>query len=164
MSILLIPNPRIVLQKIISPNNSGISLDLNWLQSIEMNRSALERRCSTLTQRRSIKKEWQSAWLLRSLSCIDLTSLSSDDTPDRVKRLCAKARQPLRSEIIKNFDIGELKLRVGAVCVYHAYIETAVSALKKTDIPVAAVSTGFPHGLISMNRRLEEIKLSLIHI
>ena len=126
-----------------------------------MNRSAIEHRCATLTKRRSIKKEWQAAWLLKSLRCMDLTTLSSDDTPDRVNRLCAKARQPLRPELIENLCLNGLKPRVGAVCVYHAYVETAVNALKNSGIPVAAVSTGFPHGLNSMPRRIEEIKDSV---
>ena len=141
--------------------NPGIAFNSDWLDSIQMNRSAIERRCATLTKRRSIKKEWQAAWLLKSLRCMDLTTLSSDDTPDRVRRLCAKARQPLRPELIKNLGLKALKPRVGAVCVYHAYVETAVDALKKTGIPVAAVSTGFPHGLNSMPRRIEEIKDSV---
>ncbi len=143
------------------PRNPGISLNLDWLDSVQMNRSALERRCETLTKRRSIKKEWQAAWLLKSLRCMDLTTLSSDDTPDRVGRLCAKARQPLRLELIESLGLKTLKPLVGAVCVYHAYVETAVDALKKTGIPVAAVSTGFPHGLNSMPRRIEEIKDSV---
>ncbi|MBC8260147.1 MAG: deoxyribose-phosphate aldolase [SAR324 cluster bacterium] len=126
-----------------------------------MNRSALERRCATLTKRRSIKKDWQAAWLLKSLRCMDLTTLSSDDTADRVRRLCAKARQPLRPELLKSLAINELEPRVGAVCVYHAYVETAVNALKNSGIPVAAVSTGFPHGLSAMPRRIEEIKDSV---
>ena len=141
--------------------NPGIAFNPDWLDSIQMNRSAIERRCATLTKRRSIKKEWQAAWLLKSLRCMDLTTLSSDDTPDRVRRLCAKARQPLRLELIESLGLKTLKPRVGAVCVYHAYVETAVDALKKTGIPVAAVSTGFPHGLNSMPRRIEEIKDSV---
>ena len=143
------------------PRNRGIALNQDWLDSVQMNRSALERRCASLTKRRSIKKEWQAAWLLKSLRCMDLTTLSSDDTPDRVRRLCTKARQPLRTELIESLGLSELKPRVGAVCVYHAYVETAVNALKKTGIPVAAVSTGFPHGLNSMPRRIEEIKDSV---
>ena len=142
--------------------NPGIELNLDWLDSVQMNRSALERRCATLTKRRSIKKEWQAAWLLKSLRCMDLTTLSSDDTPDRVRRLCAKARQPLRPELLESLGLKALKPRVGAVCVYHAYVETAVDALKKSGIPVAAVSTGFPHGLNSMPRRIEEIKDSVV--
>ena len=141
--------------------NPGLKLNQNWLDNIRINRSALERRCATLTKRRSIKKEWQAAWLLKSLRCMDLTTLSSDDTPDRVRRLCAKASQPLSPRLIESFDLKELEPRVGAVCVYHAYVETAVDALKKTGIPVAAVSTGFPHGLNSMPRRIEEIKDSV---
>ena len=143
------------------PRNPGIILNFDWLDSVQMNRSAIERRCATLMKRRSIKKEWQAAWLLKSLRCMDLTTLSSDDTPDRVRRLCAKARQPLRPELIESLGLKALKPRVGAVCVYHAYVETAVDALKKTGIPVAAVSTGFPHGLNSMPRRIEEIKDSV---
>jgi len=143
------------------PRNRGIALNQDWLDSVQMNRSALERRCASLTKRRSIKKEWQAAWLLKSLRCMDLTTLSSDDTPDRVRRLCTKARQPLRTELIESLGLSALKPRVGAVCVYHAYVETAVNALKKTGIPVAAVSTGFPHGLNSMPRRIEEIKDSV---
>ncbi len=143
------------------PRNRGIALNQDWLDSVQMNRSALERRCASLTKRRSIKKEWQAAWLLKSLRCMDLTTLSSDDTPDRVRRLCTKARHPLRTELIESLGLSALKPRVGAVCVYHAYVETAVDALKKTGIPVAAVSTGFPHGLNSMPRRIEEIKDSV---
>ena len=146
----------------VHPRNPGIELNLDWLDSVQMNRSALERRCATLTKRRSIKKEWQAAWLLKSLRCMDLTTLSSDDTPDRVRRLCAKARQPLRPELLESLGLKALKPRVGAVCVYHAYVETAVNALKKTGIPVATVSTGFPHGLNSMPRRIEEIKDSVV--
>ena len=100
------------------PRNTGISLNLDWLNSVKMNRSALERRCETLTKRRSIKKEWQAAWLLKSLRCMDLTTLSSDDTPDRVRRLCAKARQPLRSELPTCpesgfFEISDFLRRLG---------------------------------------------------
>jgi len=141
--------------------NPGIEFNSDWLDSVQMNRSAIERRCTTLTKRRSIKKDWQAAWLLKSLRCIDLTTLSSDDTEDRVRRLCAKARQPLRPELIEKLGIKALKPRVGAVCVYHAYVKTAVKALIDSGIPVAAVSTGFPHGLNSMPRRIEEIKDSV---
>ena len=141
--------------------NPGIEFNSDWLDSVQMNRSAIERRCTTLTKRRSIKKDWQAAWLLKSLRCIDLTTLSSDDTEDRVRRLCAKARQPLRPELIEKLGIKALKPRVGAVCVYHAYVKTAVEALIDSGIPVAAVSTGFPHGLNSMPRRIEEIKDSV---
>ena len=141
--------------------NPGIDLNLEWLDSVQMNRSAIERRCETLTKRRSIKKEWQAAWLLRSIRCMDLTTLSSDDTVERVRRICSKATKPLSLELIEKLGVNKLMPRVGAVCVYHAYVQTAVDALKNTGISVAAVSTGFPHGLISISRRIEEIKDSV---
>ena len=141
--------------------NPGTALNIDWIDSIQMNRSAIERRCDTLTKRRSIKKEWQAAWLLKSIFCMDLTTLSSDDTTERVKRLCAKARQPLSLELIDKLGVKKLKPRVAAVCVYHSYVNTAVNALKDSGIPVAAVSAGFPHGLNSISRRIEEIKDSI---
>ena len=141
--------------------NKGLALNLDWIDSVQMNRSAIERRCSTMTKRRSIKKDWQAAWLLKSLSCIDLTTLSSDDTPERVRRLCAKARQPLRPELVASLGLKGLKPQVAAVCVYHSFVKTAVKALQKSEIPVAAVSTGFPHGLNPLPRRIEEIRDSI---
>ena len=141
--------------------NKGLALNLDWIDSVQMNRSAIERRCSTMTKRRSIKKDWQAAWLLKSLSCIDLTTLSSDDTPERVRRLCAKARQPLRPELVTSLGLKGLKPQVAAVCVYHSFVKTAVKALQNSEIPVAAVSTGFPHGLNPLPRRIEEIRDSI---
>ena len=141
--------------------NKGLALNLDWIDSVQMNRSAIERRCSTMTKRRSIKKDWQAAWLLKSLSCIDLTTLSSDDTPERVRRLCAKARQSLRPELVASLGLKGLKPQVAAVCVYHSFVKTAVKALQKSEIPVAAVSTGFPHGLNPLPRRIEEIRDSI---
>ena len=141
--------------------NPGIPLDLDWVDAVQVNRSAVERRCSSLTKRRSIKKAWQAAWLLKAIRCMDLTTLSSDDTPDRVRRLCSKALRPLKQELSNDLGITSLKLTVGAVCVYHALVETAVKALKGSNIPVAAVSTGFPHGLSPLPRRIEEIRDSV---
>ena len=141
--------------------NSGIPLDLDWVDAVQVNRSAVERRCSSLTKRRSIKKEWQAAWLLKAIRCMDLTTLSSDDTPDRVRRLCSKALRPLKQELTNDLGITSLNLTVGAVCVYHALVETAAKALKGSNIPVAAVSTGFPHGLSPLPRRIEEIRDSV---
>ena len=141
--------------------NKGITLNLDWIDSVQMNRSAIERRCSTMTKRRSIKKDWQAAWLLKSVSCIDLTTLSSDDTNERVRRLSAKARQPLRPELATNLGIKGIKPQVAAVCVYHSFVKTAVKALQNYTIPVAAVSTGFPHGLNPLPRRIEEIRDSI---
>ena len=141
--------------------NPGIPLDLDWVDAVLVNRSAVERRCSSLTKRRSIKKEWQAAWLLKAIRCMDLTTLSSDDTPDRVRRLCSKALRPLKQELTNDLGITSLNLTVGAVCVYHALVETATKALKGSNIPVAAVSTGFPHGLSPLPRRIEEIRDSV---
>ena len=137
--------------------NPGTPLDLDWVDAVQVNRSAVERRCSSLTKRRSIKKAWQAAWLLKAIRCMDLTTLSSDDTPDRVRRLCSKALRPLKQELTNDLGITSLNLTVGAVCVYHALVETAAKALKGSNIPVAAVSTGFPHGLSPLPRRIEEI-------
>ena len=141
--------------------NPGTPLDLDWVDAVQVNRSAVERRCSSLTKRRSIKKEWQAAWLLKAIRCMDLTTLSSDDTPDRVRRLCSKALRPLKQELTNDLGITSLNLTVGAVCVYHALVETAAIALKGSNIPVAAVSTGFPHGLSPLPRRIEEIRDSV---
>ena len=141
--------------------NPGIPLDLDWVDAVQVNRSAVERRCSSLTKRRSIKKQWQAAWLLKAIRCMDLTTLSSDDTPDRVRRLCSKALRPLRQELTSDLGITSLNLTVGAVCVYHALVETAAKALKGSNILVAAVSTGFPHGLSPLPRRIEEIRDSV---
>ena len=141
--------------------NKGIALNFDWIESVQMNRSAIERRCSSMTKRRSIKKDWQAAWLLKSLSCIDLTSLSSDDTPERVRRLCAKALKPLRLELSNSLGLKVIKPQVAAVCVYHSFVKTAVNALKNSEIRVAAVSTGFPHGLNPLHLRIQEIKDSI---
>jgi deoxyribose-phosphate aldolase len=126
-----------------------------------MNRSALERRAATIGTRRTVKKEWQAGWLLRAITLMDLTTLNSDDTPGRVERLCAKARHPLTREIIDGYDIAELKIVPAAVCVYHAFVPTAVKALEGSGIPVAAVSTAFPHGLAPLETRLMEIEASV---
>ena len=135
--------------------NPGMALDLDWVANVHVNTSAVERRTGTLGGRRSVKKEFQAAWLLKAISLIDLTTLSGDDTAGRVKRLCAKARQPVRPEMLE--ALGLQGLTVGAVCVYHEMVETAVRALEGTNIPVAAVSTGFPAGLSPYHLRIAEI-------
>ena len=141
--------------------NPGIPLDLGWVRATTVNRSATERRAATLGARRSVKKEWQAAWLLRAITMIDLTTLAGDDTPGKVTRLCAKARQPLRPDLIDALDVGSLKLTVGAVCVYHQRVQDAIAALRGSGIPVAAVSTGFPAGLSPFPQRIEEIHQSV---
>lgn len=144
----------------IHDRNPGMPLELDWINEVRVNKSAVERRAQTIGTRRSIKKEWQAAWLLKAVSCIDLTTLAGDDTPGRVKRLCAKARQPVRKDILNSFEISNLT--TGAVCVYHNRVEEAVNFLKGTGIPVAAVSTGFPAGQISLAEKIRQIKESVL--
>ncbi len=142
-------------------SNSGVPLDLNWVQNVRVNTSAVERRAQTQVARRTVKKDWQAAWLLRAITCMDLTTLSGDDTEERVRRLCAKARHPVRQDLVEKLGIEELEVRVAAVCVYHAFVDAAVHALKGSNIPVAAVSTGFPAGLSPLDERVGEIRRSV---
>ncbi|KRO84386.1 MAG: 2-deoxyribose-5-phosphate aldolase, partial [Rhodobacter sp. BACL10 MAG-121220-bin24] len=139
--------------------NEGMALDLDWVAQAATNTPAIERRAASLATRRSVKKEYQAAWLCKAISVIDLTTLSGDDTKGRVQRLCAKARQPMRPDLAQ--ALGMQDLTVGAVCVYHEMIETARRALEGSAIPVAAVSTGFPAGLSPYHLRLKEIEASV---
>ncbi|MFL2793947.1 MAG: deoxyribose-phosphate aldolase [Paracoccaceae bacterium] len=148
-----------LLPQAISARNRGVELDLDWVSSIQANTSAIERRASSIGSRRSVKKQHQAAWLLQAVKCIDLTTLSGDDTTGRVKRLCAKAKNPISKKLLENLDLDNIT--VGAVCVYHDMIETAVSKLRGTEIPVAAVSTGFPAGLSPLPLRIAEIEYSV---
>ena len=141
--------------------NRGTSLNLDWIESVRVNTSAIERRAATLVTRRTVKKDWQIAWLLRAITCMDLTTLSGDDTDERVKRLCAKGRQPVQPELLDTLGVRDLQIKVGAICVYHLFVETAVKALQGSGIPVAAVSTGFPAGLSPLEERVAEIKRSV---
>ena len=141
--------------------NRGIPLNTDWVEKVRVNTSAVERRAATHCMRRTVKKENQAAWLLRAIACMDLTTLSGDDSADRVRRLCAKARNPLQRHIVEGLGIQDLHLTVGAVCVYHAFVETAVKALEGSDVPVAAVSAGFPAGLSPLAERVDEIHRSV---
>lgn len=141
--------------------NPGMPLDLESVRALRVNRSAVERRAATLPARRTVKKEWQAAWLLRAMTCMDLTTLQGDDTPGNVLRLCAKARRPVRHDLLEALGMAGVELKVGAVCVYHAFVSVAVDALRGSGIPVAAVSTGFPAGLNPMRQRLEEVQASV---
>jgi deoxyribose-phosphate aldolase len=136
-------------------------LELDWVEEVRVNRSAVERRAATLRTRRTVKKEWQAAWLLRAVTLIDLTTLAGDDTPGRVRRLCAKARRPVRAELLEAMGAAQLPIHVAAVCVYHGLVETALEALEGSGIPVAAVSTGFPAGLSPFEQRIAEIRASV---
>lgn len=141
--------------------NPGMPLELDWLAEVRVNRSAVERRAATLGTRRSLKNAQQAGWLLRAVTCMDLTTLAGDDTEGRVKRLCAKARRPVRADLLERMGVKPAAIQVGAVCVYHAFVETAVGALEGSGIPVAAVSAAFPHGLAPMATRLAEIRASV---
>jgi len=147
--------------EISSGRNDGTPLELGWFRHVQVNLSAAQRRAATLLTRRSVKKEWQAAWLLKAITLIDLTTLAGDDTPGRVRRLCAKARTPVRHDLLEELGMADAGLSVAAVCVYHEMVPTAVRALEGTGIPVAAVSTGFPAGLSPMSTRLQEIRESV---
>jgi deoxyribose-phosphate aldolase len=157
--VLTHPSPVVTatdqLPQVTHPRNPGMPLDLDWVAGVQANTSAIERRAATLPGRRSVKKDWQAAWLLKAITLIDLTTLSGDDTEGRVQRLCAKARQPVRADLLE--ALGMPGLTTGAVCVYHEMVPAAVRALEGTSIPVAAVSTGFPAGLSPFHLRIAEI-------
>jgi deoxyribose-phosphate aldolase len=141
--------------------NSGCALEMDWVDEIRINLSAAERRVATLSGRRTVKNDAQAAWLLKAIACIDLTTLNGDDTAERVKRLCDKAKAPVRGDILDALGFAERRVHTGAVCVYHRFVATAVEALDGSDIPVAAVSTGFPAGLVPHDLKLKEIEASV---
>jgi deoxyribose-phosphate aldolase len=141
--------------------NPGRPLDVDAFADARVNFSAVERRAATLGTRRTVKKEWQAAWLLRAVTCMDLTTLAGDDTPGRVARLCAKARQPVRSDLLEALGMEANDVKVGAVCVYPTMVRHAVKALEGSGIPVASVATGFPAGLTPMQTRLAEIRYAV---
>ena len=144
-----------------SARNAGVAFDLDWIEDVCINLSASERRVASLPGRRSVKKDAQAAWLLKAVTCIDLTTLSGDDTASRVRRLCAKARQPVREDILERLGFADRNIHTGAICVYHRFVKTAVEALEGSGIPVAAVSTGFPAGLVPHDLKLKEIEASV---
>jgi deoxyribose-phosphate aldolase len=143
------------------PRNPGVALNPDWFESVGVNTSAIERRAATLTTRRSVKKEFQAAWLVKAMTCIDLTTLAGDDTPERVKRLCAKAKRPLSEELLAALDLADMRLTVAAVCVYPTMVGPAVKALEGSGIAVASVATGFPAGLTPLKQRLDEIRYAV---
>ncbi len=141
--------------------NTGIPLNLDWVREVRVNTSAVERRAQSQVARRTVKKEWQAAWLLRAITCMDLTTLSGDDTDERVRRLCAKGRHPIQAALEQKLGIEGLGIKVAAICVYHTFVETALRALEGSGIHVAAVSTGFPAGLSPLAERVNEIRRSV---
>jgi deoxyribose-phosphate aldolase len=141
--------------------NPGTPLDLDWVMGAHVNKSAVDRRVESLPKRRTVKKDWQAAWFLRAVTCIDLTTLAGDDTPGRVRRLCAKARQPIRQDMLARLGLNGEKINVGAVCVYPNRVKDAVEALRGTNIPVASVATGFPAGQTPLPQRIGEIEQAI---
>ena len=141
--------------------NPGTALELDWVREIRVNRSAVERRAATLVTRRSIKKDFQAAWLLKAITTIDLTTLAGDDTPAKVNRLCAKAMRPVRADLLAALGMAERPLSVGAVCVYHAMLPAATHALAGSGLPIAAVAAGFPAGLSPLETRVREVEASV---
>ena len=141
--------------------NPGTDLDMGLVRAVQANRSAIDRRAATLPARRTVKREWQAAWLLRAITVIDLTTLSGDDTPGTVARLCAKAHRPLGDDLLEALGAEDLGIAVGAVCVYHNMVAAAIEALAGSGIPVAAVSTGFPAAQNALPEKLAEIKASV---
>ncbi len=142
------------------PRNNGTPLDLARLRAARVNQPAVARRVAQLNASRSVKKNYQAAWLVRAIQCIDLTTLAGDDTPGRVRRLCAKARRPLHVDLMRALGVNQLQ--VGAVCVYHEMVAEAVLTLDGSGIPVAVVSTGFPAGQTPTETKLREIELSVV--
>jgi deoxyribose-phosphate aldolase len=145
----------------LNSRNPGTPLDLDWVMAAHVNKSAVERRVAALPGRRAIKKDWQAAWLLRAVTCIDLTTLAGDDTPGRVRRLCAKAKQPIRPDMLERLGVKGERITVGAVCVYPSRVKEAVEALKGSGIPVASVATGFPAGQTPLPQRIAEIEQAI---
>ena len=155
------PREAIATDPPVPQRNPGLAFDHELINDLRVNLSAVERRVASLPGRRSVKRNAQAAWLLKAITCIDLTTLSGDDTPERVKRLCAKARRPLAPELLAGLGMADRPITTGAVCVYHRYVATAVQALAGSGIPVAAVSTGFPAGLTPHELKLREIEASV---
>ena len=155
------PTPRARLTTDHVERNPGTPLDLDVVRGLRVNRSAVERRAATIPTRRTVKKEWQAAWLLRAIGLIDLTTLAGDDTAGNVRRLCAKALHPVRADLLEALGMTGMPLTTGAVCVYHVLVPTAVEALRGSAVPVAAVSTGFPAGLSPLAERVREVRASV---
>src|ERR1700737_2183322 len=141
-----VDNPKAIHSPGEQTRNTGMPLDLSWLKQVQVNKSAVERRASTIATRRTVKKKWEAAWLLKAISCIDLTTLSGDDTAGKIHRLCAKARHPVRKDLLESLGVADLGITVGAVCVYPTMVRHAVRALDGSAIPVASVATAFPAG------------------
>ncbi|XP_077324737.1 deoxyribose-phosphate aldolase isoform X2 [Lithobates pipiens] len=146
-----------------SGRNPGTELDLGWISRVRVNHPAVLRRAEQIQTRRTVKKDWQAAWLLKAVTCIDLTTLSGDDTPSNIHRLCFKAKHPIRDDLLQSIKMEDFGVHTGAVCVYSARVQDTVKALKDAgcDIPVASVATGFPAGQTPLKTRLEEVRTAV---
>lgn len=144
--------------------NVGRDFDESWLANVHINLPAIKRRAESLSGRRTVKKQWQAAWLLRITACIDLTTLSGDDTPSNIQRLCYKAKQPIRYDLLADMKVAHLDVSCGAVCVYPNRVADCVKYLKSigaSNIPIASVATGFPAGQTPLQTRLDEIRFAV---
>uniref|UniRef100_A0A3Q2P9W1 deoxyribose-phosphate aldolase n=1 Tax=Fundulus heteroclitus TaxID=8078 RepID=A0A3Q2P9W1_FUNHE len=146
-----------------SGRNPGTDLDLEWLSKVRVNTQAVLKRAQHIQGLKVPKKQWQTAWLLKAVSCIDLTTLAGDDTPSNVHRLCVKAIQPVRYDLLKKMDMHDKGLTTAAVCVYPARVADAVKTLKaaNSSLPVASVATGFPAGQTLLQTRLQEVHMAV---
>jgi deoxyribose-phosphate aldolase len=108
-----------------------------------------EARAATLATR-SIKAS-SKAWALDcAISMVDLTTLEGQDTPGKVRALCAKARRP---------DPSDPSVPpVAAVCVYGDLVPVAARALEGSGVRVAAVATAFPSGRASLDVKLADTR------
>lgn len=141
--------------------NPGYDLDLDWVQRVKVNLPAALRRAEQIGTRRTVKKDYQAAWLLRAVTCLDLTTLAGSDTACNVERLCHKAAHPIRYDLLEAMKMTDTGITVGAVCVYPARVEDCAKILKAIGaqhIPIASVATGFPSGQYPLKTRLEEIR------
>ena len=122
--------------------NPGMDFEPDLFGRIRINRSAVERRAATIGTRRSIKQDYQAAWLLKALTCIDLTTLAGDDTPGKVRRLCQKAKRPVRRDILEGLGVSELNITTAAVCVYHTGSQNNVRRAYSSGTPAIGVGAG----------------------
>ncbi|XP_010791875.1 deoxyribose-phosphate aldolase [Notothenia coriiceps] len=146
-----------------SARNPGMNLDLEWVSKVRVNTQAVLKRAQQIQGQKLPKKQWQAAWLLKAVTCIDLTTLAGDDTPSNVHRLCLKAIQPVRRDLLKEMDMHDKGVTTGAVCVYPSRVADAVKTLKaaNSNLPVASVATGFPAGQTPLETRLQEVRLAV---
>ncbi|AWP00951.1 putative deoxyribose-phosphate aldolase isoform 2 [Scophthalmus maximus] len=146
-----------------SARNPGTELDLDAISKVRVNTQAVLKRAQQIQGHKLLKKQWQAAWLLKAVTCIDLTTLAGDDTPSNVHRLCLKAIQPIRHDLLRKLDMNDKGVTTAAVCVYPSRVADAVTSLKaaNSSLPVASVATGFPAGQTPLETRLQEVRMAV---